>query len=188
MAIETADDVFAALVSLGVFARDGQGNLTLYANRVEFDPAAFVELAGDRLWTVAPNTQTDAAGEAKVTATDVVTESDTFAATITNAATVDADTITFRAVTAMRSDGGGRIEVHADDVTRIDGGGVGVTYMPASIHAWYPWAGHARPPAPPEHPDSTGDDWGDWPYTPHDGFDGYGLEERETGEDEPPVE
>lgn len=56
----------------------------------------------------------------------------------------------------VRIDGGNRVEIHADQVTRIDAGGVGDTFTPTAVYHYYPWYGHGYRPHPPEHPDSGG--------------------------------
>lgn len=66
---------------------------------------------------------------------------------------VTSDTVTVEAEALARVDGGARVELHADAVTRVDAGGVGFTYMPDAWHHFYPWAGGSWRPAPPEHPD-----------------------------------
>ncbi len=67
----------------------------------------------------------------------------------------------------VRVDGGDRVEIHADQVTRIDAGGVGDTFTPFAVYHYYPWYGHGYRPYPPEHPDSGGIsysvDWEDLP-------------------------
>lgn len=53
----------------------------------------------------------------------------------------------------VRLDGGERIEIHADNVLRVDAGGSGITYMPLHWHYFYPEYGHSSFVSPPEHPD-----------------------------------
>ncbi|MBB4287668.1 hypothetical protein [Roseospira goensis] len=75
------------------------------------------------------------------------------------------------AVERVRIDGGERVEVHADAVTRLDAGGTGITYMPTWWASYLPeWAGSSHARYQPEHPDSGGP-----AYAPLLGGDGAAL-------------
>ncbi len=64
--------------------------------------------------------------------------------------------IVIEAASRVRIDGGGRVEMHADNALRLDAGGVGYTMFPDNWAYYVPFTGESYLPSPPEHPDSGG--------------------------------
>jgi hypothetical protein len=82
----------------------------------------------------------------------------------TNRVTIKAPDVITVAGLRARVDGGGRVEIHADDVTRIDAGGTGITFTPTRWDTFIPeWYGDGWRRSPPEHPDTGGSKyWVPW--------------------------
>ncbi|MFA7604030.1 MAG: hypothetical protein WCY29_13555 [Novosphingobium sp.] len=56
----------------------------------------------------------------------------------------------------VRVDGGSRLEIHADEVLRLDAGGTGITFGPSTWSLYFPGSAAGWMKASPEHPDHGG--------------------------------
>lgn len=103
---------------------------------------------------------------------------------------VATDDVDIRAGVRARIDGGGRVEIHADDVTRIDAGGSGVTYQPHRWDAYIPeWYGDGWQRYEPEHPDTGGSKyWVPWDANPELLGKYYALFPEQGPSHKPPLE
>jgi hypothetical protein len=73
--------------------------------------------------------------------------------------TPDGDILLHSPQGKVRSDAE-RIEVHGDNIVRVDAGGTGYTFTPSHWEYWLPYSGAGWKAAPPEHPDSGGEPYG----------------------------